>query len=250
MSTAALEKGNWRKFDSFAWHDRPDDCEEWAIVYTHNRDSDSVARANAEVIAELMAPHVESGDAREEHHSHWACGWVDGYAIRANSPAADTWEDIQRSLENYPLLDDEVHSRIESEDIDESWECWARREFERELEKQFGDEINIPADKLRGMFDEWAEWQHDSSGPYVNVARVVGFITADDIREYCVVRAIKVYRNGAFYCGGTLQYDEWAADCPLDETEFAVCVVALIEGAASVEFDGTIWTWEEHNIGD
>jgi len=243
MSAATLEKGNWRKFDSFAWHDRPDDCEEWAIVYTHNRDSDILDMANAETIGELMAPHLESGDAIQEHHSHWACGWVDGYAIRPDSPAAVTWRDIQERLADYPILDEDTYSRMEHDAQGEAWDNWARSEFAKGLEKQYG-ELDIPEDKLKDLFDEWANWDTDSGGVYCDVGNVIGRIVADDIRAYCPVRAVKVYRNGEFYCTGTLQFDEYAADCPLDAPEFAVCIDAIIEGADSIEIDGFTWTWE------
>ena len=83
LETAAREaKGNWRGFDSFAWHNRPDHCEDWAIFYTHHRDSDLLAQSNADAIGEVLAPFTEGEDVRTEHHTHWACGWIDGYAIR------------------------------------------------------------------------------------------------------------------------------------------------------------------------
>ena len=58
--------GNWRKFDSFAWFDQPDDADNWYIFYTHNRDSDLLTQSNAEQIDKAMKPFVESGDARAE----------------------------------------------------------------------------------------------------------------------------------------------------------------------------------------
>ena len=60
LETAAREaRGNWRKFDSFAWHDRPEDSAEWAIVYTHNRDSDLLDQSNADAIDKALAPFTE-----------------------------------------------------------------------------------------------------------------------------------------------------------------------------------------------
>ncbi len=40
-AAAKQAAGNWQRFDSFVWfRDRDlDDADQWAIVYTHNRDS-------------------------------------------------------------------------------------------------------------------------------------------------------------------------------------------------------------------
>src|SRR5262252_5204943 len=76
--------GNHRRFNSFAWHDAPDDDDKWTIVYTHNRDSGTLDRANAEAIAARLEPFTKGDDPDvvAEHHGHWACGWVDGFAVR------------------------------------------------------------------------------------------------------------------------------------------------------------------------
>lgn len=106
--------GNHRKFESFAWFDKPEDDEEWCIVYTHNRDSGLCDASNAKVIAAGMKEHM-SDDCHEFRSSHWACGWVEGYAIRvyANgslTAAFQAWASFQEKLENYPLLDESDYS--------------------------------------------------------------------------------------------------------------------------------------------
>jgi hypothetical protein len=123
VEAARDHAGNWRRFTSFGWHERPDDEDNWAIVYTHNRDSDLLAQSNALAIRRIMAPHLEGDapDAYSERHGHWACGWVDGYSIRcldaSGQPTAawQAWCEIQESLEHYPSLDDERLSELESE---------------------------------------------------------------------------------------------------------------------------------------
>src|SRR5260370_20505662 len=100
--------GNHAEFDSFCWYDRPDDNpEEWGIVYTHNRDSGLVARCNAVDIAEALAPFIESGDVCEEHHTHWACGWIDRYSIRVYRDGTITHpfrpsHDLMARIDQYP----------------------------------------------------------------------------------------------------------------------------------------------------
>jgi hypothetical protein len=132
--------GNHRKFDSFAWFDRPKDDGSWTLVYTRSRDSDELGVSNAHAIAELMEPFTDPNDddpwfashgpddpdACVESHSHWAVGYVDGFAIRVYGPdglptgAFATWCDIQARLDEYPVLDEEDWSRREMETQEQS----------------------------------------------------------------------------------------------------------------------------------
>ena len=57
----------------------------------------------------------EPCDVMEEHHNHWAVGWVDGYAIRVFrrgriTKAFRTWHDLQSRLADYPILDEDDYS--------------------------------------------------------------------------------------------------------------------------------------------
>jgi len=76
LATSAV--GNWRRFDSFAWHARHDleDADKWCIVYTSNRDSRLLDESNAAAIAKILAPYLEADepDIVAERHSHWAVG--------------------------------------------------------------------------------------------------------------------------------------------------------------------------------
>ena len=78
--------GNWRQFESFGWAraaelDKPGD---WTIVYTQHRDSRLLDQSNAAVIQHALQPYLDEDDPDviEEHHGHWAVGWIDGFAIR------------------------------------------------------------------------------------------------------------------------------------------------------------------------
>lgn len=120
--------GNWRKFDSFAWFDKPEDAEKWAIVYTHNRDSDLLTESNAAAIDKVMSKEEYAEDVHKESHGHWACGWVEGYAIRVFDAdgrptlAILAWLDLQAKLDDYPVLDEEDWSERESEACAQNFE--------------------------------------------------------------------------------------------------------------------------------
>ncbi len=165
--------GNWKKFESFGWHNQPDDAEEWCIVYVSNRDSDLLTESNAAAIAEAMAPHLEGEDCTEEHHGHWAVGHVDGYAIRVYKPepttsegriaararndgrerdvteAFRTWAELKLQVDAYPVLDEEDFSRREYEATLENIESAGRR-FVRD---------DAPEDWTSQCFS-WF-WEHD-----------------------------------------------------------------------------------------
>lgn len=115
--------GNWKKFESFGWHDAPEDEDNWAIFYTSNRDSGLLEQSNAAFIERTMEPFTEGDDpdVRFERHGHWAVGHVDGLAIRIYdkdgeyTDAYKAWQDIEKQLEDYPVLDEVDYSNREYE---------------------------------------------------------------------------------------------------------------------------------------
>ena len=125
LEDAATEAaGNWKRFDSFVWF-RDDDIpgpEDWAIIYTHNRDSGLLSLSNAAAIAKAMEPFTEGDDADvvEESHSHWAVGHVDGFSIRVFregeiTDAFKVYHDLAEQVDGYPILDESDYSNREYE---------------------------------------------------------------------------------------------------------------------------------------
>ena len=105
--------GNHRNFTSFAWFDRPEDDENWTIVYTHTRDSTLLDLSNADVIKEELSPFMEGDDPDvvSERHSHWGPGWVEGFVIRVYKDGKVTaafrkWAELKASMDDYPILDE------------------------------------------------------------------------------------------------------------------------------------------------
>lgn len=131
--------GNHRRFESFGWDARPEDDSDWCIVYTHNRDSDALDRSNARIIARELEPFCtgeDDADCRAEHHGHWACGWVDGFAIRVRrngslTPAFLAYSGMVTALADYPVLDDEDFSREEEEEAQAVWSSCFRSDRKR-----------------------------------------------------------------------------------------------------------------------
>jgi hypothetical protein len=118
-AAAKAAAGNWRKFECFAWHRDLDDGDQWCIVHTHNRDSRLLDQSNAAAIDKAMEPFL-GGDVMAEHHSHWACGWVDGCSIRVYrrgriTKAFKAYHALAHRMADYPVLDEEDYSRREYE---------------------------------------------------------------------------------------------------------------------------------------
>lgn len=189
--------GNWHRFTSFVWFEKPDESDEWAIVYGSNRDSGPLERANAKAIAKELEPFDE--DVRTESHSHWAVGYVDGWAIRVYrdgeiTEAFRTWCDLQDRLDDYPVLDDDLHSQEEQEEIDASWKAWVEWDFRRALKEKFNRKkrlIRIIEDAEDGPLFELfsqqeAEWWEDGGGMTFRMERVIEGISEEDVRALAV----------------------------------------------------------------
>lgn len=123
LEAAAKEAaGNWRRFDSFCWHRARDldDAENWAIVYTHNRDSGLLDQSNADAIEKAMRPFTKGDNPNVvfENHFHWAVGHIDGMSIRVFkmgriTKAFKTYHELAERLADYPILDEEDYCRRE-----------------------------------------------------------------------------------------------------------------------------------------
>lgn len=109
--------GNWKQFGSFAWFDKPDDADNWAICYTSNRDSGLLEQCNEKCILEALDQYMEGDDPDvvEERHTHWAVGYVDGFRVRVYregeiSEAFRAYYALCQRMADYPVLDEEAYS--------------------------------------------------------------------------------------------------------------------------------------------
>ena len=113
-------------------------------------------------------------------------------AIRLDSITEEMLEDF-RALDDYPLLDEEDHSKVEREAEEESWENCYRSDFIRELSKAFPaleegiDNLSIEAvDTLFYALCDRTNtyWEHESgNSAYIDLDRVVAGATEKDITE-------------------------------------------------------------------
>ena len=125
LNEAALKAaGNWENFQCFVWFRDGDlpDADQWAVMYTHHRDSGLLDQSNASVINREMIPYTqgEDPDVVFESHSHWAVGHIDGFSMRVFrngqiTGAFQKYHELLEQIEAYPILDDEDYSNREYE---------------------------------------------------------------------------------------------------------------------------------------
>jgi hypothetical protein len=116
--------GNWQDFTCFVWWRAKEmnDAQDWAIIYTHNRDSGLLDQSNAQVIEKALESFTEGDDPDVvmESHSHWAVGHVDGFSIRVFrtgqiTEAFRTYHNLAEAMDQYPILDETDYSNREYE---------------------------------------------------------------------------------------------------------------------------------------
>jgi hypothetical protein len=151
LEDAAKEAaGNWQRFECFVWFRDSEvtDPENWAIVYTHNRDSGLLDQSNADSVAEALEQFTadDDPDVVMESHSHWAVGHVDGFSIRVFrdeqiTDAFKIYHELMEQLDGYATFDEEDYSN---------------REYEATLEN-----INDAAWRLKGEYELPDGWESE-----------------------------------------------------------------------------------------
>lgn len=127
LELAQDKAGNWKRMKSFMWFRESEirDSDNWAIIYTHNRDSGLLDRSNAGVIGKAMMPFTDNDDDDPdvvmESHSHFLVGWIAGFSIRCLSSdgkpteAFAQYAELHNAMDQYPILDEEDYSNREYE---------------------------------------------------------------------------------------------------------------------------------------
>ena len=113
--------------------------QEWPEYYSagvgRSRDSDCGEESNFDAM--LQGLGGESATVQVVRESHWAVGWVEWIAIHESDEQALRAADAMKaSLEDYPILDEEDHSRREWEECERVWsDCYSVGERLKYLRK-------------------------------------------------------------------------------------------------------------------
>jgi hypothetical protein len=126
------------------------------VGLSQHRDSDALERSNFRSALEALGGESETVHVVRE--GHWAVGWIEWIAIHESDEKALTIQyEIEGSLSNYPVLDEEDFCEEEAEEANEVWRnCYdekERIEYVREYPDQF-------------YFSSWSDLRNVIRGEY------------------------------------------------------------------------------------
>lgn len=88
--------------------------------FGQSRNSDCLERSNFRIAWKLISKASKS--ARIIRESHFLVGWVEWIAIPARATKAlKVADELNRRYQNYPILDENDHSELETEEANEVW---------------------------------------------------------------------------------------------------------------------------------
>lgn len=114
------------------------DKQHWLVLpLIRTRDSGTLERSNFEQAEKIFKADIESENAEVCSFGHWACGWFEIIVINPNNKKTlDKAEDLEKSLEDYPVINDEHLSELEHNEYYEDWSNYACSDFISELTRE------------------------------------------------------------------------------------------------------------------
>jgi hypothetical protein len=113
-----------------------------------NRDMDALQESNWRT--QLALCGGESDSVQIFRFGHWACGWVEILAFDPEDCVAITAaEEIERRLGDYPVLDENDFSELESEQLSQMWADFGANDCVRALLGQACDKLPLTAAYLQ-----------------------------------------------------------------------------------------------------
>lgn len=105
------------------------DQQGWLVApVSQTRDSEALSRSNFACF--LKALGGESDTVEVHRFGHWGPGWFEIILINpADADRVKAAEELEASLENYPVLNDEHFSELEHEEAAQVWQsCYCDKE--------------------------------------------------------------------------------------------------------------------------
>jgi hypothetical protein len=136
-----------------------DDRQKWLVVpVIQTRDSGVLDRSNFRVALKMLGGEVE-GIVEVHRFGHWGPGWFDIVIVNPDSDKVRIAENIECSLENYPVL-------CENDYSNEEWaacmDCWEHMSIKERVELCKRENVNIfsarsdyPVDRVYDRLSTW-----------------------------------------------------------------------------------------------
>lgn len=188
------------------------DRQNWLVApVSQTRDSGPLDKSNFETALEMLGG--ESDTIEVHRFGHWGPGWFEIVLINPEAKElVKIGDEIEGSLENYPVLDESHYSRLEHEEYIKSWDFWGRKEYCRgirarlfeefsngvseefsdaEIEDAVSELDNEAIDSLREKASQGVNWEYqsESSGVTINIKGLIAATDTDALAdmaiEYC-----------------------------------------------------------------
>ena len=182
------------------------DYEGYYILYSMDRDSDYLTVSNFETILKLFedigVKVIEDYDMSDDKHpsvinvrmKHWLVGWIDTIMIHEDS-SLEIWNEgvnINNSLSDYPVLDDDDYYQKEYDIIDESYESYIKNEFMDIIKKHYDlYDIEEKEDILSKTYlDELIDLSNteyiieNNSAHVYNIESIIEYLDIEKVKEY------------------------------------------------------------------
>jgi hypothetical protein len=131
---------------------------DYYVLLSRNRDSGLVEESNFQ--SALKALNGESDTVKVIRSSHWLCGWIEMILIHESDvKSVDKGNEIEKALDNYPILDEDIFGELVTEKETEMYEQ-IKYDVEHglygfwDLPKDYTDE-DIWKKAERFISDEW-----------------------------------------------------------------------------------------------
>lgn len=147
----------WERASNYAGHD-------WSGWYSagfgQSRDSDALERANFQAAYAALPHGNEAGDepsVQIVREGHWAVGWVEWIAIHpSDAEALSIARQLCKRANDYPVLDEELFSRIEDEYCEATWRNCSPRDRIAYF-RSHGHTVQSIGALLRAVRGDWYE---------------------------------------------------------------------------------------------
>ena len=156
------------------------DRQDWLVApVIRTRDSDPLAQSNFETFLSDLGG--ESDSVELHSFNHWGPGWFEIILIDPkNVEIVEKAEELESTLENYPVLDESDLSERELKLSEEDWDLYGRKDFYRGFSKLFKDlegesEHGFTMEEIVDNLDLLTDDQIDSI--WYNSTKELGWIT-------------------------------------------------------------------------
>jgi hypothetical protein len=164
----------------------------WRIVPVgRNRDANELSESNFAVAVDMLGGESETVEIHR--FGHWTNGWFEILIVDSeDSEKITIVDDIERSLENYPILDEMDFYQREWDSAVECWEIYGYSDFVSGICKQFN--LSEDIDEFLNTLDSNVIWnfyvdctdrmyESDSGGVYLPIDDALSGIDEGEILE-------------------------------------------------------------------